>query len=226
MSARPTCEEVQALTSEVALGVASGDERAQVLAHTKSCADCRREMEELSATADALLLLGPVHEPSSGFESNVLAKIQSAQRPPRRTRWLVAAAAVASVLLTGAAAFWLTSEDRDLATHYRDALAVADGEYFGVRPVNDEAGNRSGHLFAYEGDPNWVFFIFDSPPEAGAYEAELVTDAGDIMSFGIAEIDDGDVTWGRDIPVSLHDLQAVRLVDGRGRPVAEATFPR
>ena len=32
MSARPTCEEVQALTSEVALGVASGDERAQVLA--------------------------------------------------------------------------------------------------------------------------------------------------------------------------------------------------
>lgn len=226
MTAPPTCMDVQPLASEVALGIASGDERAQVLAHTRTCTDCRRVMEELSVTADALLLLGPVHEPTSGFESQVLAKIQSAQRPPNRLRSKLLAVAATSVLVTGVAAAWLTSDDRDVAGHYRDALAVADGEYLGVVPLRSGNGTRAGHVFAYEGDPTWVFFIFDSPPEPGAYEAEVETNGGHIISFGIAEIEAGDVTWGRDIPVSLHELHAVRLVDGSGATVAEATFRR
>ena len=226
MSSRPTCTEVQPLTSEVALGIASGDERARVLAHTRTCADCRRVMEEMSATADALLLLGPLHEPGSGFESTVLGKIQAARRPSIRFRSKLVAVAAASVLVTGAVAAWLTSDDRNLAGHYRDALAVADGEYLGVVPLRSDNGAGTGHLFAYEGDPTWVFFIFDNPPDAGAYEAELETNGGHIISFGIAEIETGDVTWGRDIPVSLHEVQSVRLVDGRGAAVAEATFDR
>ena len=224
MNERPTCETVQALASEVALGIASGDERAQVLAHTKSCADCRRVMEEQSATADALLLLGPVREPSSGFESQVFAKIQSAQRPSRQLRSRLIAVAAASVLLTGAAGFWLTADDRTVADHYRDALAVADGKYFGVVPLRNDGGARTGHLFAYEGDPTWVFLIFDSPPSPGTYEAEVETHGGEITPFGTAEIATGDLTWGREIPVDLRELRAVRLIDEGGAVLAEATF--
>lgn len=181
--------------------------------------------EELAATADALLLLGPAHEPSPGFESKVLTEIRSAQRPSNRFRSRLVAVAAVCVLVTGTAAFWLTSDDRSLAGHYRDALAVAEGEYLGVVPLRNEAGARTGHVFAYEGEPTWVFMIFDTPPQPGAYEAELETDGGEIISFGVVGVAAGDVTWGRDIPVSLRELRAVRLVDEDGVVVAGARFP-
>ena len=224
MNRKPTCEEVRLLTSEVALGIASGDERALVLAHAKSCGDCRRTVEELSVTADALLLLGPAREPSSGFESEVLAKMQSERRPAGAMRSRLLAVAAVSVLITAAAGFWITSDDRETAGHYRDALAVADGEYFGVVPLHRPDGNRVGHLFAYQGDPAWVFFIFDAPLEPGTYEVELGTRSGETTSVGTAQIDAGDVTWGRDIPVRLRDVGTVRMVDDQGDIAAEATF--
>jgi hypothetical protein len=225
MNLRPTCEEIQVLAPEVALGIASGDERALVLAHAKSCAECHRVMEELSETADALLLLGPQHEPSSGFESTVLAKMQSEQRKPTRMRSLLAAAAMTSVLVTGVAGFWITADDRRVANHYRDALAEANGKYFGVVPLRTAHGDRAGHLFAYEGDPTWVFLIFSTPLDPETYEAELETPGGAIRSLGTFALTAGDVTWGRDLPVGLGDVRAFRMLDERGAVVVEATFP-
>lgn len=224
MKPNPICEEVQLLASEVALGIASGDERALVLAHARSCADCRRIMEELAVSADALLLLSPVHEPTSGFESQVLARMQSVQQPRARMRSRLLAVAAATALVTGAAGFWITTDDRNVAEHYRDALAVADGDYFGVVPLQTASGTRTGHLFAYEGRPAWVFLIFDSPLRPGTYEAELETRSGEIRSLGTLRIDADDVTWGRDIPVRLRDVRIVRIVDDRGVVEAEATF--
>jgi hypothetical protein len=220
---RPTCDDVQLLAPEVALGIASGDERALVLEHTKTCGDCRRVMEELSATADAVLLLGPLHEPPSGFESRVLGRMESGLRPPARWRWLVAAA-LASVLATGAAAFWITSDDRKVAGYYRSALDVANGKYFEVMLLRAPSGDRQGHMFAYEGEPTWVFLIFDGL-EPGGYEAELETDDGAVTSLGTFEIDAGDVTWGRDIPVGLRDLHSVRVMDAQGAIVVQARNP-
>lgn len=225
MNPMHTCEEIQLLASEVALGIASGDERALVLSHTKSCGDCRRVMEELSATADALLLLGPRHEPSSGFESTVLAKMHSGQRTPTRIRPKLAAAVLASALFTGAVAFWITSDDRGLATHYRDALAVANGKYFGVVPLRTTNGDRTGHMFAYEGDPTWVFLIFAEPLQPGRYEVELETAAGRIEPLGTFEPTAGDVTWGTDLPVGLREVRAVRMLDDNGVVTLQAIFP-
>lgn len=225
MNPRPTCDEVQLLAPEVALGIASGDERALVLAHARSCGDCRRVMEELSATADALLLLGPSHEPTSGFESTVIAKMQSGQRRPTRIRSKLIAAALASVLVTGAAAFWITSDDRKVATYYRDALAEANGKYFGVVPLRAPSGDRAGHMFAYEGHPTWVFLIFATPLKPGRYEAELETLGGAIRSLGTFEIVAGDVTWGRDLPVGLRDVRSVRVLDDQRVVALRATFP-
>lgn len=225
MNPMHTCDEIQLLASEVALGIASGDERALVLAHAKSCSDCRRAMEEFSATADALLLLGPRHEPSSGFESTVLSKMQSARTKGSRIRPKLVAAALASALVTGGVALWITSDDREVATHYRDALAVADGKYFGVVPLRTINGERSGHVFAYEGDPTWVFLIFAEPLEPGRYKVELETAAGRIELLGTFTPTTGDVTWGTDLPVGLREVRAVRMLDDKGAVALQAIFP-
>lgn len=225
MNAAPTCDEVRLLAPEVALGIASGDERALVLAHVRSCSDCRQMVEELAATADALLLLGPQHEPASGFESTVLATMKSEQRPRTRLRSKVIATAAASALIVGAVAFWITSDDRRVATHYRDALAEANGKYFGVVPLREQSGERAGHMFAYEGEVPWVFLIFTTPLEPARYDAELETLGGRIYSLGTFQITAGDVTWGRDLPVGLRDVHTVRVLDDAGAVALRATFP-
>lgn len=224
MNPRPTCEEIQVLAPEVALGIASGDERALVLAHARSCSGCRKVMEELSVTADALLLLGPLHDPSSGFESTVLAEMKLGPQRARFRSKLIAAA-LTSMLLTGVAAFWMTSDERRVATYYREALAVANGKYFEVVPLHASGGERAGHLFAYEGRPSWVFLIFTTPMGPGRYEAELETPDGRIMTLGSMQIDSGDVTWGRDLPVGLKEVGLVRLLDEEGSLALQATFP-
>lgn len=224
MNPRPTCDEVQALAPEVALGIASGDERALVLAHTKSCVDCRMAMEELSATADALLLLGPQHEPASGFETTVLSRMQVEKRSPSRLRSKLIAAALASLLVTGAGAYWITADDRKVASYYRSALDVANGKYFEVERLEDSSGARVGHVFAYEGEPSWVFLIFDPQLDHGSYTAELETTEGRTMTLGTFDIGGGDVTWGRDISVGLRDVGNVRVVNDNDEVVAQASF--
>src|ERR1044072_6357916 len=90
------CAEVRELIPELAMGVASGDDRARALKHLAGCAACRRELEDVTATVDELLLLAPEHEPPLGFDARVL----SAMRPAaarRRPRILLAVAAAAAV---------------------------------------------------------------------------------------------------------------------------------
>lgn len=221
---RASCEEVQVLAPEVALGVASGEERALVLAHARSCHECRRVVEELSETADSLLLVGPLHDPAPGFESTVLAQMQAQKVPQERVRTKLIAAVLVSILVAGAIAAWVTSGDRTLAAHYRDALAVADGKYFGVVTLQSPSGSRGGHMFAYEGDPTWVFLVFTTPLEPGRYDAEVVTTNGDVRSLGSFDIA-GEGTWGRELPVGLRSVRSVRVTDADGNVALQATFP-
>jgi hypothetical protein len=129
------------------------------------------------------------------------------------------------VLGTGAFAFWATSDDRRIATYYRDALAVANGKYFGVVPLRSSSGERVGHMFAYEGEPTWVFLIFTTPLDPGRYEAELETPGGVVHPLGTVDITSGEVTWGRDLPVGLRSVRSVRISDLNGDMAVRATFP-
>src|SRR6188472_1869773 len=60
MGADERCEETRALLSEVALGIADGEDRARVLDHVAECAECRAELARESTIADGLLALAPV----------------------------------------------------------------------------------------------------------------------------------------------------------------------
>src|SRR5690349_18773011 len=126
----PGCEAVRDLLPELAAGVAAGDDRARALAHLAGCPDCRRELAELSAVVDELVLLAPAREPSPGFESSVLSALTPARRWRPNPVALAAAASLLGALLAGGVVWAQTAADRHLAQRYRHTLDVADGEYF------------------------------------------------------------------------------------------------
>jgi hypothetical protein len=226
MTSDPLCERVRELAPELALGIADGEERAEALEHLACCPDCRRYLEELSVSADELLLLAPAHEPPPGFEGRVLAQIV-----PRRSRgWrraLVPAAAAAVAATIAAAGVWLATEsDRDIADRYGETLAVANGEYFAAAPLEAAGGRRIGTVFGYEGDPSWCMVVVDSRdgvafPE-GTYEMQLVTEGGSRVPWGSLEIADGGGSAGHTMELDYHELAEVRLLDSDREEVAEA----
>lgn len=231
MSDERTCREVRDLVAELSLGVLTGEERARALGHVGECAACRRHLADLREVADGLLLLGPPREPSVGFESRVLERLESMQARRGRRRWrrvLGVAAAVALAAAGSAAGLYLaTAEDRELADHYRRALEQADGRYFGGIPLHAEHLARVGTVFGYEGSPAWMVIVVETPEEGaeGSYEVQIVTKDRERLALGSLELSDGRGSWGRTIPVSLQDVARVRLVDEEGRSQFEAVPP-
>ena len=75
------CDELREPVAELALGIASGEQRARVLDHTGRCASCQRLLGELALVGDELLLLAPEHEPPPGFEVRVIERLG---RPRKR----------------------------------------------------------------------------------------------------------------------------------------------
>ena len=101
------CDEARDLAPEAALEVLDAELRAELLAHVAGCSACRRELADLSAGADALLLaVGPA-EPAPGFEARVLDRVGVRPAAGWRRRQVVvpalAAAVVALVLVAGVA---------------------------------------------------------------------------------------------------------------------------
>jgi hypothetical protein len=87
--------------AELALGLLAAEEADEVLAHVEGCARCRAELDELSATADRLLVAAPAAEPPAGFEGRAVARMGGGVA--RRASWVRRVAAVA-LLAAGAAA--------------------------------------------------------------------------------------------------------------------------
>ncbi len=216
MTSEIRCEEARDLAAEMALGTLAGDERARLIRHVGSCSQCRAIVEGLSEVADSLLLLAPEEEPPAGFETEFLTQFKAPVRKSR-LRWAVGAAAVGVVVLaTATTVLWATKPDRDLASHYRHALEEANGEYFGVRAVRTTDGTKVGNLFAYEGDPSWVFVVFDPAVAPGKYQAEVISTEGETSGLGSVTISSGDLTWGSDLSVSFDHIGVVRFTTAGG----------
>jgi Putative zinc-finger len=225
MSADDRCDEARELISELALGVADGEERARVLEHVEDCPDCRRELERQSAVADSLLVLAPEQEPPPGFELKVLRSIQPPA--PRRSilRPLAAVGAVAAaVAITVGAMLIGTRDDRRLADQYRAALEEANGRYFSAAQLTDPAGRRGGVLFTYRGTPSWILVTVSPALRASVDRAELVDRGGNRIPLPSFRLADG--AWGGSIPVDLQDVAAVHLVGEDGRAALVAELPR
>jgi hypothetical protein len=220
-----SCEQTRALAAELALGITDGAERAQALRHLAECAECRRHVEELSAVADDLLLLAPDHAPPAGFESRVLERIAPAPRPRRRRRRRVlvpVAAAAAAALAAAALVFAATGDDRRLAEHYRETLAVAHGHSFEAAPLRDPGGAHAGIVYGYRGKPSWIFVALYRPYRSKAYTVQLETGSGRRVPLPSWRVDPTTGSAGQTIPIDLQKVKAVRLVGSRHDDVLEA----
>jgi hypothetical protein len=171
------CDEVRRLVPELALGVAPGDERARALLHIESCTGCRAVLERAAATADDLLLLAPEHEPPIGFDTGVLRAMQAPRRR-RRTTALLAAAAVLVAGLGAAATTWGGRVETTARWRGSTGRPSTSATAAPCAPLpEDRHGSRGGHVFAYQGEPSWVFMTVDGAP-SGYYGVTMVTDDG------------------------------------------------
>ena len=218
------CREVRDLIPELAMGVASGEMRARGLAHLAGCAACRRELEDVAGTADALLLLVPEREPPTGFDACVLAALDP--RPIRhriRTGLLAAAAAVLVAALAGGLTWWRGAEDRDVAEQYGSVLSIADGNYLRAADLEID-GAGAGNVFAYDGRPSWLFVtVEDAPP--GTYHVRLVGTDGRSRWIGTCTVRGGTGSWGTTDDVPIRSVDRVEM-SGARLPTIVATLRR
>jgi hypothetical protein len=216
------CAEVREMLPELATGVAPGDARAAALAHLAGCAACRKELDEVAATVDELLLLAPEREPPAGFDVRVLNRIDARRPRSRMTRSsLMLAAAVLAVAAAAVGITWTAGgSDRNLATQYRDALAVADGN--SMRAADITANGRTyGSVFVYDGHPSWLFLTMNAP-RFGSYPVRLVTKDGKSMQIGTCTLRDGIGHWGTIIDVPVGSIAQIQLArDGYTTMVAD-----
>jgi hypothetical protein len=213
---RPECDEIRPLTAELALGVASGEERARVLEHASECRECRQELEQLTGVVDDLLLLAPEAEPSAGFEDRVLRAIA----PPKRKRWALGrrlmqpalAATAAAALAAGLVAVHYRG-DHKLASQYRQALAAADGTRFEAVPLRDPAGVKRGSVSLYKGKPSWVLVAIPAGA-AQPVRAEIVSRSGAHVPLTGFKLRNG--VWGGPLPMAFNQIASVQLLDAQG----------
>jgi hypothetical protein len=71
------------VAAELALGVLTGRERAEALAHLDHCEECREHVRQLTMTGEELLGLLPSAEPPPGFETRVMERLGLAVPGPR-----------------------------------------------------------------------------------------------------------------------------------------------
>jgi hypothetical protein len=222
------CAHVRQSLPELALGIASGDERARALDHVAACGECGHELDELSAITDALVSLAPEREPPAGFEARVLERLSArrAPRPPRRQRLRrlgFAGAALAGAAAAAIALVLATGPDRRLAAQYRGALDGAHGQYFQSARLRAADGTRAGTVFAYQGSPSWLFYVLDGRYRTGVYREQLVTRSG--RSVGLPPFRLVSATWGVAIPVPVRDVAVVRLIRTPGGAPLVAALP-
>lgn len=210
------CAQVRELIPELAMGVAPGEQRAAALAHIATCSDCRTVLELTTDVVDELMMLVPEHEPPTGFETAVVSAMAAATGRRRRvTTWLAAAAVVLAAVGGGLAIRWADADDRRVADQYRETLRVADGRYLRAAELTAASGAATGHVYAYQGNPSWVFMTVEGAP-SGTYDVRLLTRDGRSHRIGECWVRGGRGSWGTavDVPISSVDRIEMRRPDG------------
>ena len=226
------CDELHEPLAELALGIASGEQRARVLDHTGRCASCQRLLGELALVGDELLQLAPEHEPPPGFEVRVIERLGRPPRPRRRRvlrgRRGAALAAVAAALAAAAAAVVIvleqTEDERRLGGQLQAVLSRAHGKYLAVTELRDRPGREAGLVFHYGGEPSWIFVTLERPLPPGRYVATLVMRSGRTSELGTYRLGGGALSFGATTPVDLLQVTQMRLRAEHGGPVYTARF--
>jgi Putative zinc-finger len=240
------CQEFSDVAAELALGVLTGRERAQALAHLDHCASCREEVGQLTATGEGLLGLLPSMEPPAGFETRVMDRLgltAPAPSPASRAGWtsripLLGRKPAGRAAPGPARPPGRTRRALALAAVTLAVVAAGLGGW-GLRPgtpapagaplssatLLSASHQAAGKVFLYEGSSRWLYMSVDMPSRNGTVICEVESGDGHITTVGSFRVTDGRGYWGSPVPATQGSLTGARLVGPGGTVLATASFP-
>jgi hypothetical protein len=239
------CREFSDVAAELALGVLTGRERAQALAHLDHCGSCREEVRQLTATGEGLLGLLPSVEPPAGFEARVMDRLglsAPAPSPAKRASWI----SRMSLLGRDPAHRGATGPARPVG-RTRRALALAAVTLavvaaglggWGLRPgtpapagaplssatLLSASHQAAGKVFLYEGSSPWLYMSVAMPSGNGTVICQVESRDGHVITVGSFRLTDGFGYWGSPVPAAPGSLTGARLVGPGGTVLATASF--
>ena len=225
-----SCAEFSDSAAELALGVLTGRERAEALAHLDHCEACREHVRQLTATGEQMLGLLPTVEPPPGFETRVMDRLglaAPAAQPVRRRRprpaWghafgprrVLAAAAVVVAVLGAALGGWgLRAATAPTASAtLTSARLIASGDH-----------DQVGQVFMFNGDKPWMYMAVDVESGNETVICQLVSADGHVTTIGSFQLADGYGAWGSPAWTGDGAPVGARLVTANGRVLASGTF--
>jgi hypothetical protein len=238
------CARFADVAAELALGVLTGRERAEALAHLDFCEECREHVRQLTMTGEELLGLLPSSEPPPGFETRVMERLGLAVPGPRhaargrlfgrgsadtthesgiarfktgltgRTRRMLAVAAVALAVTVSALGGW----GLHAATSSPAGPPLSSAELLSAshQPVGD--------VFYYHGDSRWMYMSVYMNHVSGTVICQLVSTNGNVTTVGSFRLVGGYGSWGGPA-TGGGTIASARLVSLNGTVLATARFP-
>jgi hypothetical protein len=225
-----SCAEFYDSAAELALGVLTGRERAEALAHLDHCEACREHVRQLTMTGEQMLGLLPTAEPPAGFETRVMDRLgltvpapQPLRHRRRRPTWghgfsprrVLAAAAVVVGLLGAAVGGWglhaLTAPTASATLTSATLVAARDHD-------------QVGQVFVFNGQPRWMYMSVDLEAGDDTVICQLVGADGHITTVGSFRLADGYGSWGSPAWTGDGAPVGARLVTANGTVLASGTF--
>ena len=233
---RPDCEGFDLSLGELAAGVIDAAEMPLLATHLEGCLRCRLTLDELTATADRLSLLGPETEPPPGFEARALASFRTAEHsaaassagtgPTRFTtrKVLVVALSAAAViaLVVGVALTRATNTDGVTASTL-DRVHVSD-----VRTARllGADGRAVGSVIQLTGERTTYVMSLDRPAPGDAYRCEVTSPRGPDEALGWWTADGSNHSWTVETTRTPTATDDIRLVSKGGSVWATASLDR
>jgi hypothetical protein len=234
------CDGFADVTAELALGVLTGRERAEALAHLDRCAACQENVRRLTVTGEGLVRLLPAVEPPPGFETRVLERLGLAARSPGpagrmsptggrhfvrepgdsqpgRARRVLAAAAVTLAVAVSALGGWGVGA----------ATSSTAGSSLRSAVLLSASHQMVGTIFLYGGGGRqWLSMSVDLRSGTRAVICQLVSRDGNVTALGSFWLNAGYGTWESPGPVGHGQFGGARLVSADGTILAAGSFLR
>jgi hypothetical protein len=217
------CEQYSNELAELALGVLTGRERAQVLAHVQSCPGCADELEHLARVADIVVQAAPEMEPPLGFEVRLFEQmgvtdVRRQRRRLRPSRWTTAVVGVAAAALALGLGLGLTS-----SSPKPTVTGLAHGQQVATAALT-ENGQTVGHVVIVGGHRPWMSMMLADSPVHGTVNCVVVTNDGVTHRVGTFVAHEGYGAWSAPLHVDPADVRMAEVVSPSGTVLATATL--
>jgi hypothetical protein len=215
------CGDFADVAAELALGVLTGRERAEAVAHLDQCDTCREHVRQLSLTGEEMLGLLPSREPPEGFESRVMGRLGVARKRPNWSRRMLTMAAVALAVVACGIGGWglrgaMAPSSRATSTAQEPLREAA---------LLTAAHQTVGKIYIYDGSPHWLYMDVDTHARSSdTVICQLVARGGHIITIGSFRLDGGYGAWGSPDPVAAGNVTGARLTSMDGTILAAASF--